>query len=80
MDYKGAQEQVEIICLKHGSFWQRAEDHWDGHGCSRCISRISAGESNWLHQNDIPDDLDHRQVYIKIPGHKWKVDRFYSRN
>ena len=41
VNYKGAQEQVEIICFKHGSFWQRAEDHWNGHGCSKCISRIS---------------------------------------
>ena len=34
------------------------------------------GEKKWLNQNNIPDDLDHRQVYIKISGHKWKVDGF----
>lgn len=36
VDYKGRAKHVEIICRKHGSFWQRAETHWAGNGCQLC--------------------------------------------
>lgn len=36
VDYKGSREKVEIICPKHGSFWQRADAHLEGKGCPLC--------------------------------------------
>ena len=36
VDYRGSREKVEIICPKHGSFWQRADTHLEGKGCSQC--------------------------------------------
>lgn len=36
VDYKGSREKVEIICPKHGSFWQRADVHLSGKGCYLC--------------------------------------------
>ena len=33
-EYKGGKQKVPIICKKHGVFYQRAEDHLFGHGCS----------------------------------------------
>jgi len=36
IDYKGAAQEVEIICPYHGSFWQLAYVHLQGHGCSDC--------------------------------------------
>ena len=34
--YKGYHEKVCIICPIHGEFWQMAQDHLKGHGCSKC--------------------------------------------
>lgn len=34
--YTRAQEKVEIICPKHGSFFQSAYDHSQGRGCRKC--------------------------------------------
>lgn len=36
VDYKGSKEKVEIVCPKHGSFWQRADAHLEGKGCPQC--------------------------------------------
>ncbi len=35
-DYTGALIKVEIICLEHGSFWQKPADHCGGQGCPEC--------------------------------------------
>ena len=46
-----ASEKVEIVCPKHGSFWQVAQDHWSGHGCRACSVGLSAPEiemKDWL--------------------------------
>lgn len=34
--YKGADDPVEIICPRHGSFWQRPASHTYGCGCNKC--------------------------------------------
>jgi ssDNA-binding Zn-finger/Zn-ribbon topoisomerase 1 len=34
--YTKALEQIEIVCKKHGSFFQRANDHLRGYGCPNC--------------------------------------------
>lgn len=34
--YKNRREKVEIICFKHGSFWQEPKSHLRGHGCPSC--------------------------------------------
>jgi hypothetical protein len=34
--YRGCNEKVEIICPKHGSFWQNASKHIGGCGCPKC--------------------------------------------
>ena len=35
-EYTGSQNKLEIICPKHGSFFQRPNDHLQGQGCPRC--------------------------------------------
>ena len=35
--YINANEKVEIICPKHGEFWQKANSHLQGCGCPKCI-------------------------------------------
>lgn len=34
--YEGANNNIEIICPIHGSFWQRAKHHEEGVGCPLC--------------------------------------------
>ena len=39
--YKGYSEKIEIICKKHGSFWQDARNHYKlGAGCPICANNI----------------------------------------
>lgn len=44
IEYKNAQEKVEIVCPKHGSFWQGPYTHLQGVGCPNCSTMISKGE------------------------------------
>ena len=37
VNYINAQEYVEIICLEHGSFWQKANAHRRGADCPMCV-------------------------------------------
>lgn len=36
VNYIDSSKKVEIICKEHGSFWQIANDHIRGRGCSKC--------------------------------------------
>ena len=36
VNYINSKTKVEIICPKHGSFWQRPNDHITGYGCPKC--------------------------------------------
>lgn len=37
VEYRQALEQVEIVCPKHGAFWQTPANHAWGYGCQRCV-------------------------------------------
>ena len=39
MVYMGVKEKVEIVCPRHGSFWQIPDNHLLGHGCPDCGRR-----------------------------------------
>lgn len=43
-EYVNKTTKVCIICPKHGEFWQKAEDHYLGHGCRKCYDE-------WFTQN-----------------------------
>ena len=38
--YTKSREKVEIMCKEHGSFWQTANDHLSGKGCSKCAGNM----------------------------------------
>lgn len=38
VDYKKCYEKVEIICPKHGSFWQTPTNHLQGNNCPCCVN------------------------------------------
>lgn len=53
VDYNKNYDMVTIICIVHGSFDQRAADHWNGHGCKHCFidenkKNYSKSCSTWL--------------------------------
>lgn len=38
-EYINKNTKVCIICPEHGEFWQKAEDHYSGHGCRKCYDQ-----------------------------------------
>lgn len=38
VNYGSALEKVEIVCPKHGAFWQTPANHGHGYGCQKCVS------------------------------------------
>lgn len=68
----GNKEKVEIVCPKHGSFFQRPDNHLNGAGCPICKS--SKGE---LLVKNILDDHNIsylRQYYLKINNKQVRID------
>lgn len=67
---------VEIICPRHGSFWQTATLHChSGTGCPKCVNKVSKKETTWLNSIGIPNDHHHRQVSL-TPNKRIKVDGY----
>jgi protein-arginine kinase activator protein McsA len=74
--YKNIETKVEIICSRHGSFWQTPEDHIHGSGCPKCTHVVSQEEleiANWVKSlgfNVIQQDrsiLKGKELDIYIP-------------
>lgn len=43
--YAGAKTPLEIVCSKHGSFWQRPSNHVGGQGCPACAAEDTGNRS-----------------------------------
>ena len=37
--YKGSNKKLKLICPSHGPFFQRADQHLAGHGCTKCWNK-----------------------------------------
>lgn len=55
-DYIRALDKIQIICKKHGSFWQVASSHTRGNGCKKCILDFSVEKFSL--------SLDNKQSYL----------------
>lgn len=58
--YKNCKSKVEIICKKHGTFFQTPSSHKSGSGCPKC--KISKGEKailKFLEEKNIKYSLQH---------------------
>lgn len=53
--YKTSHDKVEIICSKHGSFWQKPYQHVQGQGCRKCKGFVSKQETEI--SNFVKNDL-----------------------
>lgn len=51
VDYKGAHKKVNIICYKHGDFWQDAANHLSGHKCPKCADEKSGNKQRMSQYN-----------------------------
>ena len=63
--YKSYYDKVEIICEKHGSFFQTAHHHYEGRGCPNC-----AKSGVKLKRDRVISD------FIKIHGDEFLYDDF----
>jgi very-short-patch-repair endonuclease len=55
VQYRGQQVPVEILCKRHGSFFQKPEFHWTGSGCPQCYHEDVRGASQRLNTADFVD-------------------------
>lgn len=72
--YINNKTKIEIICNKHGSFWQLAKNHLRGIGCAKCSGKYSGNSEYFIKRaNLIHDNLYNydRVDYIKTNN---KVD------
>lgn len=61
VNYKKSNKKVEIVCLKHGSFFQKPNGHLDGKGCIKCCKIISKRETEFLNYLNVPNTSTNRQ-------------------
>lgn len=78
LDYVNSKTPVEIACGVHGSFYQRPNDHLDGHGCPTC-ARVTRGRSKSssefgaLVKRYAPDAVFEYRI-SKSSGKRWRMD------
>ena len=61
--YINSQSKVEIICQRHGSFWQKPGNHKNKkYGCPKCFDKTSKMEIEWLNNMGIKEE--YRQYKI----------------
>ncbi|MRN38598.1 hypothetical protein CRG49_000645 [Neisseria sp. N95_16] len=80
VDYVQNKSPVEIICQYHGSFYQRPNDHLDGHGCPIC-AKVLHGKSRSCDEmldfiQSLRPDLK-REVRIgQTDDRRWRSDGY----
>lgn len=65
---------VEIICRKHGTFWQRASDHLSGNNCPKCNNLISKPEDEYFKSLNNNNIIRNKVLYIN--GKKFVPDGY----
>lgn len=64
IEYTDYITKVDIVCPKHGSFFQEPRVHLRGCGCPKCNKIVSKPETLFLNKMNIPDSKENRQVRI----------------
>ena len=64
VDYSNCYDEVEILCKKHGTFWQKPYIHLQRHGCPSCGKISSHCENDFLNYIGILTGKKFRQVNI----------------
>jgi len=73
--YRNSRSKIEIVCKKHGSFFQTAGEHLQGSGCPQCKTKtISFLETLWLDSQNVPRNVLNRQVSLRVGKVRYIVD------
>jgi hypothetical protein len=91
--YIGMKFKIEIICHKHGSFWQLVNNHLRGKGCKKCFIESQTGNlqdfiarSNIIHHNKFDysksiytDSITKLEIICPIHGSFFQTPDAHSR-
>lgn len=72
----GSSAKIQVICARHGTFWQSCQGHNEGKGCRRCVDKITKPNREiaaLLGQDSVEVILEHR-----VPGSKKTVDLYVA--
>ena len=83
--YKRLNIPVEIICSKHGSFYQRPSGHLRGDGCPKCSHQVSLPEKDIIEyiqnisiSNIVPNSRkilnSQKELDIYLPDYKFAIE------
>ena len=75
--YIKSNQKVEIVCRKHGSFWQRAEIHIYGQGCPKCRNGKMGHKRDLIISREMPSDLNIKRKCSKCKKY-FDRDCFYK--
>ena len=82
VSYINGNTQIEIICPKHGSFYQTPHSHLQGKGCQKCATTISTEHqylidllpSNIIIENNIRSIIPPLELDIWIPDYSLGIE------
>ena len=85
-EFKNKKDKICIVCPEHGEFWQMANEHLKGHGCSACcglkkltteqfIEKARKVHGNKYDYSKVEYKNNHTKVCIICPEHGefWQV-------
>lgn len=62
VDFKNTSTKVEIICSKHGSFWQTPTKHMDGAGCPNKECVVARRQATMVDRYGAPNALQSPEI------------------
>lgn len=86
VDYQNANVKVEIICPKHGPFWQSPSNHVNGSGCGRCslttvqnqvlsyveqYCNVKSNDRTIIHPYELDIYVPFKSLAIEVNGIYW---------
>ena len=67
VEYNGSNIKLQIICHKHGEFWQTPSIHTRGCGCPKCnLSHLERSVMNYLDEHGITYDYQKRFDWLGL--------------
>lgn len=70
INYQNIKAKIEIICPKHGNFWQLPYDHLRGKGCPKCgresLKKQKQNNDKKINFEILTKDIKNRDTIIEI--------------
>jgi hypothetical protein len=83
-NYESSRSKTSVRCVRHDIWFQSSTDVLFNKKvrfpCPKCFSMSSAQQIEWLDHLGVPDDIAHREVWLKVGlrGRKVPVDGFMN--